>query len=138
MNHIVHLVYAEVLKRKEKKHMKTLIKAICGLYFIIFFTTTTFSEEPIFELVQIPVACGPEEQVNLFLNNKGLEPVSISLGKEGSKENAKPVFLITHWEDAKKTKAAATLQAPFRSIAHQICIVYISFDLTKTKMGKGI
>jgi len=120
--------------------MKKLATYLIILTWTIVITTTVkvFSkdiQDYNFGVVSIPVVCGQSSEVLNFLQNEGLDPTYLSLGKEGAEEKGRPVFLITEYESKDKKKKAATVQTPN---SEDVCILYYTFDAMKAPPVKGI
>jgi len=84
---------------------------------------------------QIPAVCGVPEEVQEYIDDKGFEPVHISLGRESSQPNGEPVFMVTYYE--KDDEVLVTVDIP---IAAETCILFHTHNKSKilTKNKKGI
>jgi hypothetical protein len=59
-----------------------------------------------------------------------LDPVNISLGREGMKANGEPVYMVTYYISKDGTQSAATIDVPDGS---ERCVLFHSFDLTSVQ-----
>ena len=92
-----------------------------------------------FHVEMLPGVCGTQKEVERFAKNNNYIPLNYSLGREGSKSDGEPVFIVTYWVNEDVTQTMVTVQVPNDGSA---CILYISFDVihneNELRPGKGI
>ena len=83
----------------------------------------------------IPAVCGETEEVNKYIEDKGFEPVHISLGRSGSKPDGEPVYMVTYYEN--KDQVLVTVDIPSNI---ETCILFHTYNKSKiiTEKKKGI
>ena len=84
---------------------------------------------------QIPAVCGKSSIVQEYIEDKGLEPVYMSLGRAGSKPDGEPVYMVTTYE--KDDQVLVTVDLPG---AQETCILFHTYNKSEVKMKikKGI
>ena len=80
----------------------------------------------------IPAACGTPEEVQRYIEDKGLEPVHLSLGRTGSQPDGDPVYMVTYYEN-ENNETLVTVDIPN---ATETCILYHTFDKSFAKQKK--
>lgn len=83
----------------------------------------------------IPAVCGETDEVNKYIEDKGFEPVHISLGRSGSKPDGEPVYMVTYYEN--KDQVLVTVDIPSNV---ETCILFHTYNKSKivTEKKKGI
>jgi hypothetical protein len=79
---------------------------------------------------QVPILCGTPEKIQAYTDHMNLDPVNISLGREGMKANGEPVYMVTYYISKDGTQSAATIDVPDGS---ERCVLFHSFDLTSVQ-----
>lgn len=74
----------------------------------------------------VPALCGPVDVMQEFIDDKGMRPENISLGRAGSKPEGEPVYMVTYYVNKEDKTTMAVLDVPSGS---ERCILYYSFDL---------
>lgn len=86
---------------------------------------------------QIPAVCGDPKVVQEYIEDKGFEPVHISLGRSGSKPDGEPVYMITYYETKGKDQVLVTVDIPSNV---ETCILFHTHNksIVTEKNKKGI
>jgi hypothetical protein len=84
---------------------------------------------------QIPAVCGNPDEVQEYIEDKGFEPKHISLGREGSKADGNPVYMVTYYEN--DDQVLVTVDIPN---AQETCILFHTHNksIIETEKKKGI
>ena len=116
--------------------MKKLATYLIILTWTIVITTIKVFANPPYELEwrQIPVVCGVPEEVNRYIDDKNLKPKHFSLGREGSKPDGEPVYVVTLYSND-TGEVLVTVDTPS---GIERCILFHTFNLTEAPEAKGI
>ena len=78
---------------------------------------------------EIPVVCNDSTTIHTFLESKGWFMSKTYTGRTGAEVDGKPVFIISHYKNAKSTKSIIeTITVP----SGESCIMYQGFDEKNT------
>ena len=73
---------------------------------------------------QLPVVCGEASVVDSYIELNDFEPVAVSLGRESSKPEGEPVFMVTFYANDRK-ESLAVVDVPS---GVERCIMFHTFD----------
>lgn len=108
------------------------MKKLILILSLLFFTTSVNAEHEgaTYDLYwnQIPAVCGNPDEVSKYIKDNDLEPVHLSLGRQGSQPDGEPVYMITYYENAKGDQVLVTVDIPSAS---ETCILFRSFNKTE-------
>jgi len=83
---------------------------------------------------QVPAVCGTPDEIKRYIDDKGFEPVHISLGRVGSTPDGEPIYMITYYET--KDQVLVTVDIPS---ATDSCILFHTYNKSKVlEKKKGI
>jgi hypothetical protein len=78
---------------------------------------------------EIPVVCNDSTTIHTFLESKGWFMSKTYTGRTGAEVDGKPVFIISHYKNAKSPKSIIeTITVP----SGESCIMYQGFDEKNT------
>jgi len=84
-----------------------------------------------------PIICGQTKPMLEFVAEAGMQPLTVSFGKEDGKEDGEIAFVVTMWMKPSTTQQMVTIRKPDGT---EVCILYKSFNTTVNPnfSGKGI
>lgn len=87
--------------------------------------SSVFAEEYTpFHWRNLPTVCGTPEDVQNYIEYNELKPTHLSLGRESSKSDGEPVYLVTYYEND-KGETLVTVDVPQGT---ETCILYHTFN----------
>jgi len=110
--------------------MGKLIKTICGLFFILCCTNLYAGPQNLanypWTLMQVPIWCGPSEEVNKTLEIEGYVEIEIAFGRARAMPNGAIVYaVITYVHEGIEGHIIRTVETPKRG---EKCILNMLFD----------
>ena len=76
---------------------------------------------------QIPVVCGPTENVQEYLEDHEFELESLSFGHENAHPDGRPVYMVSYFINKKRTESMSVITAPS---GLESCMLYRAFGLS--------
>ena len=111
--------------------MDKLIKTICGLFFILCLSSKSYagpegmSNYP-WELQQMPIWCGPLDDVNKALEKEGYIAMEVSFGRVAALPDGKIVYAImTYASKDVEGHLVRTMETPAQQ---EKCVLNMLFD----------
>ena len=110
--------------------MGKLIKIICGLFFILCCTNLYAGPQNLanypWTLMQVPIWCGPSEEVNKTLEIEGYVEIEIAFGRANAVPNGEMVYaVVTYFHKEIEGHILRTVETPKRG---EKCILNMLFD----------
>ena len=85
-----------------------------------------------FRWMQVPVVCGTTAEVQVYLDDNKFVLDSMSVGREGAREEGSIAYLVTYYINEKGDQSIAAITSPS---GHETCMMYRSFDLRAPGLG---
>ena len=85
-----------------------------------------------FRWMHVPVVCGTTAEVQVYLDDNKFELISMSVGREGAREEGSIAYLVTYYLNEKRDQSIAAITSPS---GHETCMMYRSFDLRAPGLG---
>ena len=85
-----------------------------------------------FRWMHVPVVCGTTAEIQVYLDDNKFELISMSVGREGAREEGSIAYLVTYYLNEKRDQSIAAITSPS---GHETCMMYRSFDLRAPGLG---
>ncbi len=81
-----------------------------------------------FRWMHVPVVCGDSEEIQKYLTDNEFELESVSIGREGAKNDGRPAYFVSYFVNKDKTETVSAITSP---TGNETCMMYRSFDLKR-------
>ena len=85
-----------------------------------------------FRWMHVPVVCGTTAEVQVYLDDNKFVLDSMSVGREGAKEEGSIAYLVTYYINERGDQSIAAITSPS---GHETCMMYRSFNLKAPGLG---
>ena len=85
-----------------------------------------------FRWMHVPVVCGTTAEVQVYLDDNKFVLKTMSVGREGAREEGSIAYLVTYYINEKGDQSIAAITSPS---GHETCMMYRSFDLRAPGLG---
>ena len=85
-----------------------------------------------FRWMHVPVVCGTTAEIQVYLDDNKFVLKSMSVGREGAREEGSIAYLVTYYLNEKGDQSIAAITSPS---GHETCMMYRSFDLRAPGLG---
>ena len=85
-----------------------------------------------FRWMHVPVVCGTTAEIQVYLDDNKFELISMSVGREGAREEGSIAYFVTYYLNEKRDQSIAAITSPS---GHETCMMYRSFDLRAPGLG---
>ena len=111
-----------------------MIKKILIILLSICLTTTVYTTEPEFKILQFPVGCASKDKMEEYLQNYNFELQSVSLLREEQEPTGEPILIVEYYLNIKKTESVVLITTLDNK---ESCMVGRTFNLKKYKLKQG-
>ena len=128
-----------VSRKETMKIIKENLLLIFLLAFITFISSFAVANENDwdgskykFRWMHVPVVCGTTAEIQVYLDDNKFELISMSVGREGAREEGSIAYLVTYYLNEDGTQSISAITSPS---GHETCMMYRSFDLRAPGLG---
>ena len=128
-----------VSRKETMKIIKENLLLIFLLAFITFISSFAVANENDwdgskyeFRWMHVPVVCGTTAAIQVYLDDNKFELKSMSVGREGAREEGSIAYLVTYYLNEDGTQSISAITSPS---GHETCMMYRSFDLRAPGLG---
>ena len=128
-----------VSRKETMKIIKENLLLIFLLAFITFISSFAVANENDwdgskykFRWMHVPVVCGTTAEIQVYLDDNKFELISMSVGREGAREEGSIAYFVTYYLNEKRDQSIAAITSPS---GHETCMMYRSFDLRAPGLG---
>ena len=79
-----------------------------------------------FRWMHVPVVCGTTAEVQVYLDDNKFVLKTMSVGREGAREEGSIAYLVTYYINEKGDQSIAAITSPS---GHETCMMYRSFNI---------
>tara|TARA_A100001015_G_scaffold11056_1_gene13277 strand:- start:175 stop:567 length:393 start_codon:yes stop_codon:yes gene_type:complete len=85
-----------------------------------------------FRWMHVPVVCGTTAEIQVYLDDNKFELISMSVGREGAREEGSIAYFVTYYLNEKRDQSIAAITSPS---GQETCMMYRSFNLRAPGLG---